>query len=149
MNLGRTSPEQLPIRWQWLRELTFHYFHELERHGQRPLWTDENLQTMFLTLVLCDALGQLRFIPGGFYGWIRMSLEHLETVGYSRDLHAIVSLGREELTTGPVVFVAEVLAETPKQAYKAMRELRRLPGLTHWAAWRDCTRHAGGKIHGR
>jgi len=143
------GPDIAALRYNWLRDLTVNYFARLIAHGQKPDLTDSTVNGVFLTLVLCDALGQFKTLPGGFVAWLRFDMAHLETA-FARDLSLVMALGREELTTGQVCFVAEVLAETPGQAYRAMRELQNLPGITHMAAWRNLTRRKVIKVnHGR
>lgn len=95
--------------------------------------------TMLATLELAHDLGQLVLLDGGFYAYLRCRMQHIDRF-YARDLAAVKALGRQELISGPVVFVAEVLATKPGVIGRAMLNLRRLPGVEYLAAWRNQVR---------
>lgn len=144
MNPGSTSPEA--TLWQLVGRYIGALDGRLQQRG-KSLHADQIIG-IWQTVMLCHHLGQVRVFPGGFVAWHRIELEHIDLL-FGGNLDAVLALSIRELTTGPVCYVAEVLAEKPGEAYKAMRELRQLPGLTHWAGWRNTDRRKVAKIHGR
>lgn len=87
-------------------------------------------------LQLSDRAGGFFEIPGGFVATFRCAWESLPLVE-AKDLAALAELPIDELTSGPVLVVAETLALLPGVIHRFVRELIRASGVEAVAAYRD------------
>lgn len=90
----------------------------------------ELLAAQIATIAFCDSLEQLvvfppSYAPVGFIAWLRSSHEHKQLFR-DRDFAAVRQLTRDELTRGPVLFVAETWTQLPGAAAAAARILGQL-----------------------
>lgn len=91
------------------------------------------LQAEAAVIAFCDELRQVNYISRmvtgrleAFVAWFRVEHEHVHLVE-AQDFEAIRALPRAELTTGPVLLVADVAG--PRHAPGYIARLRRLPGV--------------------
>jgi hypothetical protein len=84
----------------------------------------------------CARLGQLLEVhlpTHGFIAWFRVAREHIPMVT-TGNFDAVQQLSTEELTTGPVMVVAD--AAGPRVAAMLMQEIRRHDGVEEILAYR-------------
>ena len=95
-----------------------------------------DLERVTAGLELCAGLRQLWEFPGGCVGFLRAEWHSLPWFA-AKDWAAMCALPVHELSGGPVLYVAEILALQPGYVLPVTRALAQLPGVEALAAHRD------------